>query len=206
MNEILEKVKRLVAAGELMRALEMLGTVAPGIPGMEEQVIQLESRNSAYEKALRAGLVEPLGAEYNGIAKGVLDLVKEAEREENQSEDDLRNPSDEALELTPVPGEKIVLYYKSFRTGQIMEMKVSPDMNTLELKKSLIRKAVPKYYRSADLQEVFGFDLMVLRTGMALDDTRSLRENGLQPEDTVYLQKYFFNIQAEEEAVEDEEG
>ncbi len=204
MNEILEKVKRLVAAGELMRALEMLGTVAPGIPGMEEQVIQLESRNSAYEKALRAGLVEPLGAEYNGIAKGVLDLVKEAEREENRSEDDLRNPSDDALELTPVPGEKIVLYYKSFRTGQIMEMKASPDMNTQELKKNLIRKAVPKYYRSTDLQEVFGFDLMVLRTGMALDDTRSLRENGLQPEDTVYLQKYFFNIQAEEEAVEEE--
>ena len=206
MNEILEKVKRLVAAGELMRALEMLGTVAPGIPGMEEQVIQLESRNSAYEKALRAGLVEPLGAEYNGIAKGVLDLVKEAEREENRSEDDLRNPSDEALELTPVPGEKIVLYYKSFRTGQIMEMKASPDMNTQELKKNLIRKAVPKYYRSTDLQEVFGFDLMVLRTGMALDDTRSLRENGLQPEDTVYLQKYFFSSELDEAAAEDEEG
>lgn len=49
------------------------------------------------------------------------------------------------------------------------------------------------------MQEVFDFDLVLDRTSAALPNGRSLRENGVQENDTVYLRKFFIDDMEEEE-------
>lgn len=200
MKEELEKVNALIADGELKSAMRLLKTDTRHIPGFEQQILLLEARLSNYNKALRAGLIEPVHKELNAITNGLLTLVVEAGAEENQSEDAILKNVGDTLRLNPIQGEKSILYFKRFRTGEVFDMKVSLDMNTRELKNRLIPAAMPAYLRSPEMQEVFGFELMLLRTGAVLDDARSLRENGLQNGDTVYLRKYFFSLEAEEDA------
>ena len=193
MRNELEEIKRLISAGDLQSAIDKLKAATRNIPGFELQILQLQARLSNYNKALTGGLIKALSEELNAIIYGLLSLVVQAGATENQSEDAILKNVGETLLLTPVQGEKSALHFKRFRTGEVFEMQVSLDMNTRELKNRLIPAAMPAYLRSPAMQEVFGFQLMLLRTGEVLDDARPLRENGLQPGDTVYLRKYFFD-------------
>jgi hypothetical protein len=200
MKEELEKIKAHIKKGNLEKAMELLKTATRHIPDFEQQILLLEARLSRYNRALTGGVIDVLNQEFNAITNGLLSLVKEAGAEENQSEDAILKNVRDTLRLNPIQGEKSVLYFKRFRTDEVFDMLVSLDMNTRELKNDLIPAAMPKYLRSPEMQEIFGFELMLLRTGAVLNDARSLRKNGVQSGDTVYLRKYFFGPEAEEEA------
>lgn len=204
MRNELEEIKRLISAGDLKSAIDKLKAATHDIPGFELQILQLEARLSHYNKALTGGLIKALNEELNAIVFGLLNLVVQAGAAENQSEDAILKNVGETLLLTPVQGEKSLLYFKRFRTGEVFEMQVSLDMNTRELKNRLIPAAMPAYLRSPEMQVVFGFELMLLRSGEVLDDARPLRENGVQRGDTVYLRKYFFDTIDELGAVAEE--
>jgi Effector-associated domain 11 len=195
MHDELENIKQLIEHSDLEQAMDLFSTATRQIPDFQNQILLLQNRYNNYKKAVRGGLVDPLDKEVNNIASSLIDLVHEAE--ENLQEDTLLKNVGDKLQLTPVPGSKSKLFYKRFRTGEVFEMQVSLDMNTSEFKNSLIPTAMPNYLGSF-MQRVFAFELMLLRTGVALDDGCSLRENGLQEKDTVYLRKFFLDNFANE--------
>lgn len=201
MHDELENIKQLIKHGDLEQAMDAFSILTRQIPDYQKQILLLQNRYNNYKKALRGDLVDPFDKEVKSIANSLIDLVHEAE--EKQQEDSLLKTVGDSLLLTPVPGLKSKLYYKRFRTGEVFEMQVSLDMSTRELKNRLIPTAMPKYFRSPDLQEVFDFELVQLRTGFALDDALSLRDNKVQENDTVYLRKFFIG-HVEEEAAEEE--
>lgn len=167
--------------------------------GFEHRIVLLETRYHNYQNLLGGGQIDPLDKEFNRIAAALLDLVVEASAEENTSESAVLQTVGETLLLTPLPTEKIALHYRRFRTGEVFEMQVAADMNTRELKNRLVLSVMPKYFRSSDLREVFDFELVLLRSNQALSDGASLRENGVQDRDTVYLRKFFYDHMEEEE-------
>ncbi|MEZ4892834.1 MAG: hypothetical protein R3A50_09720 [Saprospiraceae bacterium] len=199
MSKDLETVKQLIGAAQLKPAMDLLKTATQNIKGFEERIVLIESRYSNYIKILGGGMIDPLDKEYNRIASSLLDMVVEAGAEENTSEDAVLKNVGETLLLTPIPTTKFKLYYKRFKTGQVFEMQVAADMNTRELKNRLVLSVMPKYLSSSDMQEVFDFDLVLDRTSAALPNGRSLRENGVQENDTVYLRKFFIDDMEEEE-------
>jgi hypothetical protein len=201
MHDELENIKQLIKHNDLEQAMDAYSILTRQIPDYQKQILFLQSRYNNYKKALRGDLVDPFDKEVKSIANSLIDLVHETE--EKQQEDTLLKTVGNGLLLTPVPGLKNKLLYKRFRTGEVFEMQVSLDMSTRELKNRLIPTAMPKYFRSPDLQEVFDFELVLLRTGFALDDALSLHDNEVQENDTVYLRKFFIG-HVEEEAAEEE--